>query len=214
MALRSKKREYKPTLTVEEAILRVPNKPDPVRRKKRIKGKHTNKGLCEFLFEMFELNEKIPKNIKRTNAGLVDVIIKEFPSEYDLHVRLRKWEKTSINYYRQKYNTGALVPGRPVLYISFRYNEHGERVDYFTGKKLLTPTMQKRFLDRYRNKLLERYTQYHADHHEQRKADKEAKKEEALVERTRQRKKAKSNERQAKESNERSAPTPEDPDLL
>ena len=208
MGLKSRKREYKPDLTVEEALLRIPNKPDPVRRKKRVVGKHTRKGLCQFLFELFELNEKLPKNAKRTNAALVDVVIKEFPAEYDLHVRLRRWEKTSINYYRQKYNTGALVPGRAVQYISFRYNEHGDRVDYATGKKLMPQVMQTKLLQRYRTKLLESHLKYWGDVETIRETEKQEEYDQALIESARQakeRKRRKRNERETKTNVENSS---------
>lgn len=169
MGLRSRKREYKPDLTVEEAFKVVPNKPDRVRRRRREFGKYTRKGLCHFVFEVLELNETLPASQKKTNAAIVEVIVREFPTNYQLHVRLRKAERTSVNYYRQKYNTGILIPGRPIRHVSFRYNEQGERVDYHTGKKRLSVVVQNQILQKYRNKFVENYKKYYDQFMQERK---------------------------------------------
>lgn len=158
----ARKSTRKGDLTVEEAMLQVPNKADPRFRRKRDTGRFTKKGLCHFLFEMFEINEQLPAETRRTNAALTELVIKEFPRNYPLHVRLRKGEKTGINYYRQRYNTGRLIPGRPVKYVSYRYNTFGDRVDYFTGKRRLTIAQQKEIHAKFCNKILENYKRYYA----------------------------------------------------
>lgn len=162
MALKSRKREYKPDLTVKEAMLTVPNKPDPKKRRSRHHGRFTRKNLTEFLFDLFEANEMLPAAQRRTNAALVDIICQEFPKNYSLHVRLRKGEKLGVNYYRQRYNSGRLVTGRPVKIVSYRYNERGDRVDYSTGKKRLTHLQVKEIHQKYCNAIIKNYKKYYA----------------------------------------------------
>jgi hypothetical protein len=89
------------------------------------------------------------------------MIIQEFPKNYSLHVRLRSGERNGLNYYRQRYNSGRLIPGRPIIYVAYRYNERGERVDYHTGKKRLTPAKVKELHMKYCNKIIQNYKKYY-----------------------------------------------------
>lgn len=153
-------RQYKPDLTVPELLALSPNKPDPRIRKKRTQGKFTRKSISEFFFELFAANELAERRLKKTNTAIIDIVVKEFPKNYKLHVNLRGGERNGVNCYRQAYNTGRLVPGRPVVHISFRYNERGDRVDYATGKKILSVPDQKEFLNRYSHKIMQSYSKF------------------------------------------------------
>jgi len=159
---KKRKREYRGDLTTQEAMMLVPNKPDPRFRRKRDTGRFTKKGLCHFLFELFETNEQLPATQRRTNTALAQVVMNEFPKNYELHERLKRGEKTGINYYRQRYNTGRLIPGKPIRLVSFRYNNFGDRVDYFTGKRLLTISQQKEIHAKFCNKIIDNYKKYYA----------------------------------------------------
>lgn len=161
MALKSNPREYKPDLTVAELLATSPNKPDPPRRRRRSHGSKTKKPVGEFLFELFQANEACERRNKKTNAALSEIVIKEFPKRDRLAVALRsKVQKNGINMYRQKYNTGRLVPGRTVTHVSFRYNEDGDRVDYRTGKRILTTAQQREITARYSNEYIRNYKKF------------------------------------------------------
>ena len=166
MALKSGKREYKPDLTVAEMLAVTPNRPDPPKRRRRLQGRYTRKSICEFFFEVFVANEVAERRFKKTNAAIVDMVVTEFPKNFKLHVTLRKGERNGVNHYRQKYNVGRLLPGRAIVHVSFRYNENGDRVDYATGRKLLTMTEQKTLLSRYTHKIMQSYAKFANKHKE------------------------------------------------
>jgi len=166
MALKSGRRQYKPDLTVAELLAVSPNKPDPPKRRRRLQGKYTRKSIGEFFFEVFVANEIAERRFKKTNAAIVDMVVVEFPKNYKLHVTLRKGERNGTNHYRQKYNVGRLSPGRPVVHVSFRYNENGDRVDFATGRKLLSIADQKLLLSRYTSKIMQSYAKFANKHKE------------------------------------------------
>lgn len=141
-------------LTIDQLMERVPNRADPlIFKKARYRAKRTKKGLLHFLYDLFIWNEIVPRAKKRTDQGLKDAILAEFPDNKKLRENLDT-DTHGVRYYRQLYNTGILSRGQPGPYISFRYNMRGNRVDFTTGSKELTGAEQKKIVEKYGNRFM------------------------------------------------------------
>ena len=137
--------------------LKTPDLPPQIQK---TKGKVTDLGMMQFLFNLFLLNEKLPRHNKMTNEEIKRQLYREFP-EYMatrkdiLEEKTRKAggrrppDPNSINYYRYLFNIGKLVKNSTPPLCSFRYNIEGEKVSSRSADKVIDAVDVKSYLTRY-----------------------------------------------------------------
>lgn len=134
-----------------DEVLEIKITPDPPAQTfHKTVGKKSGLGIMAFWSVLFSGNEQLPKGKKMTNAEIERQVRMEFSHERTLMHNLETKRQT-VNYYRHLYNSGRLTKprGNCPEYISYRYNDKGERVDTRTGKRPLTQeqidAIEKRF---------------------------------------------------------------------
>jgi hypothetical protein len=105
----------------------------------RFPGRCTGLGLFRFLAQVFDNNEKAPREDKLTNEAITAMLMEEFPHNKEL-IKGFKEGKRTLNYYRDLYNRGRLTNDEPPPSISFRYNSDGLAVELRHGRTLLSIT--------------------------------------------------------------------------
>ena len=131
----------------------------PRKRKAVTCGKRTKLGIQEFLANVFEANELLPRSKKLTNAALESMLLEEFAHHAPLVKKVKEGRDHIINYYRHRYNLGLLTGKSPPT-ISFRYNENGLAIEPRYGKRILTSEKRAEIIDKYRRKFREVQEQY------------------------------------------------------
>jgi hypothetical protein len=116
-----------PKKTVFEAYRDMPNIHDERRRGPRIKGMRTQLGFCEFMWQLFKLNE----TERKTDATLKTIVMREYQHEPRTISSFENGNQT-IAKLRHEYNSGRLQPKSypgehpgKVPQLSCRYNDLG-----------------------------------------------------------------------------------------
>lgn len=127
------KKQFKSTLNLDP-------EPDPIARKVRgYAGKRSGLGICLWLWNAFDLNERLPRTRKLTNAALERELCREFSHKPGFVESVKDpSHATSLSLYRHKFNQGKLLRYSPPRVLSVRYNQQGIAVDSRTGRKPLT----------------------------------------------------------------------------
>jgi len=104
------------------------------------KGITTGVGVCLYFKFIFDANELVQDRFKKTDEQIEKMVQKEFPHKPSMFTFSGPNKTKTINEYRQKYNSGKLLPTRklPPKYC-FRYNSEGVVVDGKTGTIPLDP---------------------------------------------------------------------------
>ena len=120
---------------------KLPDTPQDPPRKTH--GRTSGLGVMEFWHYLFEVNDSIPWKDRVNDESLVFQMEQEFPGRDSVTRRIHE-KKLTVGFFRWKFNAGILVPskGKPRR-KSYRYNQHGQRIDGMT-RKVLPAHLQKK----------------------------------------------------------------------
>jgi hypothetical protein len=132
-----KRRKITTMKALEEILDFTPIEDPPTKSMSRSKGRRSSLGVRLFIWNLFQLNENLPKSKKLTNVMLEKNIREEFSNRPSLLTSMDSGRQ-GVNWWRLLFNTGQLLnsKGTPPV-ISLRYNHHGDPVDSRTGNKEL-----------------------------------------------------------------------------
>jgi len=101
-------------------------------------GKISGMGITLYFVSLFEANEILPPKQRVTDEVIAKRVAKEFSHRKSAQDFLGNKTKKTVNSYRYRYNTGKFTRKLPPVEPSFRYNKHGQVVNFKTGNILLT----------------------------------------------------------------------------
>lgn len=109
-------------------------------------------GVGAYFASLFELNEILPREDKKTDEEILSLCEKEFPNRSIWNgfkggrwVDGAEYAKYSVSSYRTLYNSGRFTKGVIPEKLSFRYDENGNKITK-TGKRLLTLEEEKQLI--------------------------------------------------------------------
>lgn len=133
-----------------DSLIEPQKTPDPERSGgQRTHGRVTGLGILQFVFNLLDLNERLPKKKKMTNEELKRQLLAEFPNRSAKISKSFAAGHTTINFYRYLYNRGRLVRGKAPTRISFRYDVDGHRVRSRDGTTVLTSAEERQWLEKF-----------------------------------------------------------------